>query len=278
MARLVGPALPALHARLRPRDDARSRAGDRDGEPTYALAATSRSETDDAGARDREPGRLLRRGRRLDGLQQRPGRPGARLPDRGGPRADRLPGGRAPPGSTSTTPLKRAVFGWKSRQLVDIFFSDLINDEHPRALLPHADGAHQARRAVPVRGHRSLRRHEGRRAQLDDQRDDHRPRATRTACRSELGDKSDRRTPDPQPTRVGQLRARLGQGHASTPTPARSSLYKFADEPIIDTWADIYPGPVRGAGGDAGPAARAGPVPAAAHARPVRRRLHLLAT
>ena len=26
------------------------------------------------------------------------------------------------------SPLKRAVFGWKSRQLVDIFFSDLIND------------------------------------------------------------------------------------------------------------------------------------------------------
>ena len=40
---------------------------------------------------------------------------------------------------------------------------------------------------------------------------------------------------------MGQLRARLGQGHASTPTPARPAFYKFADEPIIDTWADVYP-------------------------------------
>ena len=60
------------------------------------------------------------------------------------------------------------------------------------------------------------------------------------SVRSELGDKSDRRTPDPQPTRmVNYVRDSVKVTlDAYTGQPA---FYKFADEPIINTWADVYP-------------------------------------
>ena len=83
--------------------------------------------------------------------------------------------------------------------------------------------------------------------------------------------------PDAAADALGQLRSRLGQGDGDAYT-GQIQLYKFADEPIVNTWADIYPDLFKDEGVDAAEAARAGAVPGPAHARPVRRRLHLLRT
>jgi uncharacterized protein len=137
------------------------------------------------------------------------------------------------------SPLKRAVFGWKSRQFVDIFFSDLINEgtrvhyfrtplERIKSVAPflYTDSDPYA-----------VSRGDGISWMLNGM-----TTTTRYpySVRGELGDKSDRRSPTPQPTRwVNYVRDSV-KATVDAYT-GQIELYKFADEPIIDTWAEIYP-------------------------------------
>ena len=131
------------------------------------------------------------------------------------------------------------MFGWKSRQLVDIFFSDLIDDgtrvHYFRT--PMERIKHVAPFLYTDSDPYAVTRGDGISWMLNGM-----TTTTRYpySVRSELGDKSDRRTPDPQPTRwVNYVRDSV-KATVDAYT-GQIDLYKFADEPIINTWADVYP-------------------------------------
>lgn len=137
------------------------------------------------------------------------------------------------------SPLKRAVFGWKSRQFLEIFFSDLVDDqtrvhyfrtplERLEQVAPFLWGdtdpyaiADGDRIRWMVNG-----------------------LTTSTAypysMSAELGDKSDSRTPTPRPTRT----ANYAQDSVKAVVDAYTGqidLYRWKREPVVDTWADVYP-------------------------------------
>jgi uncharacterized membrane protein (UPF0182 family) len=135
--------------------------------------------------------------------------------------------------------LKRAVFGYKSRQFLDIVFSDLIKsgsrvhyyrtplerieriapflylDTDPYAVTT-GDGI-----SWMVNGMTTTDRYP-------------------YSVMGDLGDKSDRRTPTPRPTR----RVNYVKDSVKATVDAYTGqvrLHKFADEPIVNTWAKVYP-------------------------------------
>jgi uncharacterized protein len=137
------------------------------------------------------------------------------------------------------SPLKRLVFGWKSRQLVDILFSDLIDSD---------SRIHYFRQPL------DRIRHIAPFLYLDTD-----PYAVATpggiqwmvngmtttdrypySAMGELGDKSDRRTPLDQPTRMVNYVADSVKGVVDAYT-GKVRLYKWQSEPVVDTWASIYP-------------------------------------
>lgn len=137
------------------------------------------------------------------------------------------------------SPLKRAVFGWKSRQFMEIFFSDLISDEsrvhYFRTPLERLEAV-----APFLWGDTDPY------AVTDGQRvkwminglthtDDY-----PYSMRQELGDKAYVRSPTPRDTRwvnyVQDSVKTVVDGYTG-----EIDLYKWKDEPVVDTWADIYP-------------------------------------
>ena len=150
VARLVGPALPPLHPRLGPRDDAASaeigdgrRADVRlpqhpDPRPTDPeLAAENPAVYYGEGAGSMAYSNVQDVQEHDFPTDERAAR---RSPTRRTCAA----------GVEIDSPLKRAVFGWKSRQLVDIFFSDLINDGTRVHYFRTPMERIEARRAVPA--------------------------------------------------------------------------------------------------------------------------------
>ena len=134
---------------------------------------------------------------------------------------------------------KRLVFGWKSRQFLDIVASDLITDKSRvhfyRTPLERLE--HLAPFLYNDTDPYAVNRGEGVTWMVN---------SMTTTSRypysmwGDLGDKADRRSPTPRPTRrVNYVRdAVKATVDAYT---GQTQLYKFADEPIINTWADIYP-------------------------------------
>jgi uncharacterized membrane protein (UPF0182 family) len=135
--------------------------------------------------------------------------------------------------------LKRLVFGWKSRQFFDIVFSDLIESSTrvhffrtPLERLQHvapflyvdtdpyavaADGSvHWMMNGMT-----------------------HTSRYPYSAI-NPLGDKSDRRTPTPRPV-IDVNYVQDAVKVAVDSYTGQVNLYKIADEPIVNSWAEIYP-------------------------------------
>jgi uncharacterized protein len=136
-------------------------------------------------------------------------------------------------------PLKKAVFGWKSRQFMEIFFSDLIKDdsrvhyfrtplERVEAVAPYlwADTDPYAvtggdRITWMINGMTISDRYPYSQVQ-------------------ELGDKSYVRTPTTRPTRwVNYVQDSVKM--TMDAFTGQIDFYKWKDEPVVDTWADIYP-------------------------------------
>ena len=137
------------------------------------------------------------------------------------------------------SPLKKAVFGWKSRQFMEIFFSDLIKSdsrvhyfrtplERLEAVAPFLWGDTDP--YAVTNGDRVTWMVNG---------------LTHSnsypySMRQELGDKAYVRTPTPRDSRW----VNYVQDSAKVTVDAFTGdieLYKYKDEPVIDTWADIYP-------------------------------------
>jgi uncharacterized protein len=137
------------------------------------------------------------------------------------------------------SPLKRAVFGWKSRQFMEIFFSDLISGESRvhyfrtplerlEAVAPFLWGDTDPYAVTD--GNRITWMVNG---------------LTHTnnypySMRQELGDKAYVRTPTQRPTRW----VNYVQDSAKVTVDGftgQIDFYKWKDEPVVDTWADIYP-------------------------------------
>ena len=136
-------------------------------------------------------------------------------------------------------PLKRAVFGWKSRQFMEIFFSDLIGGESRvhyfrtplerlEAVAPFLWGDTDP--YAVTGGDRVTWMING---------------LTYTneypySMSQELGDKSYIRTPTPRSARWVNYVQDSVKATMDAFT-GQINLYKWKDEPVIDTWADIYP-------------------------------------
>jgi uncharacterized membrane protein (UPF0182 family) len=137
------------------------------------------------------------------------------------------------------SPLKRAVFGWKSRQFLEIFFSDLVSDEtrvhYFRTPLERLE------RVAPF-----LWGDTDPYAVADGDRIRWMVNGLTTSDRypysmpAELGDKSDIRTPTPRPTRMANYTQDSVKATVDAFT-GQIDLYRWRSEPVIDTWADIYP-------------------------------------
>lgn len=137
------------------------------------------------------------------------------------------------------SPLKRAVFGWKSRQFLEIFFSDLVDDDtrvhYFRTPLERLE------RVAPF-----LWGDTDPYAVADGDRIRWMINGLTTSDRypysasAELGDKSDVRTPTPRDTRT----VNYAQDSVKAVVDAYTGdvdLYQWRREPVVDTWADIYP-------------------------------------
>ncbi len=137
------------------------------------------------------------------------------------------------------SPLKQAVFGWKSRQFMEIFFSDLIKDssrvhyfrtplERLESVAPFLYGDTDP--YAVTGGDRITWMVNG---------------LTHTnnypySMRQELGDKAYVRSPTPRPTRWVNYVQDSVKATVDAFT-GQINLYKWKDEPVIDTWADVYP-------------------------------------
>ncbi len=135
--------------------------------------------------------------------------------------------------------LKRLVFGWKSRQFFDIVFSDLITDdtrvhyfrtpleriEHIAPFLYTDTDPY----AVAARG--------GVTWMVNGMT--HTDRYPYSSI-GDLGDKADRRTPTPRPViKVNYVKD--STKIAINAYTGQVEFYKFADEPIVNSWDAIYP-------------------------------------
>ncbi len=135
--------------------------------------------------------------------------------------------------------FKRVVFGWKSRQFVDIVASDLINEDsrvhYYRTPLERVE--HLAPFLYNDTDPYAVNRGDGISWMVNSMTTSNN---YPYSARGELGDKSDRRTPTRRPTRwINYVRDSV-----KTTVDAYTGqikLYKFADEPIVNTWSDIYP-------------------------------------
>ncbi|HEX8083703.1 MAG TPA: UPF0182 family protein [Solirubrobacteraceae bacterium] len=137
------------------------------------------------------------------------------------------------------SPLKRAVFGWKSRQFMEIFFSDLIKGdsrvhyfrtplERLEAVAPFLWGDTDP--YAVTGGDRITWMINGLTVS------DRYP----YSMIQELGDKSYVRTPTPRPTRWVNYVQDSVKATVDAFT-GQIDLYKWKSEPVLDTWADIYP-------------------------------------
>jgi uncharacterized protein len=135
--------------------------------------------------------------------------------------------------------VKRLVVGWKSRQFFDIMFSDLIVDDTrvhyfrtPLERLEHvAPFLHLDTDPYAVAGEENLTWMVNGMTYTD---------KYPYSAMGDLGDKSDRRTPTPREVK----RVNYVQDAVKATVDAYTGevkLYKFADEPIINSWAKIYP-------------------------------------
>jgi uncharacterized protein len=137
------------------------------------------------------------------------------------------------------SPLKRLVFGYKSGTFLDVFFSDLMNDEsrvhYERTPLervakvapflyldsdPFAVAA-DGRITWMVNGLTTSDRY---------------PYSATT----DLGDKADRRSPTARPVEIVNYARDSVKGTVDAYT-GDVTLYQIADEPVVETWAAIYP-------------------------------------
>ncbi len=135
--------------------------------------------------------------------------------------------------------LKRVVFGWKSRQFLEIFFSDLVEEKTrvhyfrtPLERIEHvAPFLYSDTDPYAVTG---------------GDRINWMINALTTTNRypysafGDLGDKSDRRTATPRDPRRVNYAADTVKATVDAFT-GQINLYKWRDEPVIDTWQDIYP-------------------------------------
>ncbi|HEV3002133.1 MAG TPA: UPF0182 family protein [Solirubrobacteraceae bacterium] len=137
------------------------------------------------------------------------------------------------------SPLKRAVFGWKSRQFMEIFFSDLIHGESRvhyfrtplerlEAVAPFLWGDTDP--YAVTAGDRIHWMVNG----LTHSN------AYPYSMRQELGDKAYVRTPTPRDTRWVNYVQDSVKATVDGFT-GQVNLYKWKDEPVVDTWADVYP-------------------------------------
>jgi uncharacterized protein len=136
-------------------------------------------------------------------------------------------------------PLKKAVFGWKSRQFMEIFFSDLIKDdsrvhyfrtplERLEAVAPFLWGDTDP--YAVTAGDRITWMVNGLTYSNN----------YPYSMRQELGDKAYVRTPTQRDARW----VNYVQDTAKVTVDAftgQINFYKWKDEPVVDTWADIYP-------------------------------------
>ena len=135
--------------------------------------------------------------------------------------------------------LKQAVFGWKSRQFLEIFFSDLMNDdsrvhyfrtplERLEKVAPFLWGDTDP--YAVTNGDRVTWMVNG---------------LTHTnnypySMRGQLGDKSYVRTPTPR----NEIWVNYVQDSVKATVDGFTGdikLYQWKDEPVVNTWADIYP-------------------------------------
>ena len=135
--------------------------------------------------------------------------------------------------------MKRLVVGWKSRQFLDILFSDLISDETRVHYFrtPLERMKHVAPFLYTDTDPYAVAADGGIKWMLNGMT--HTNKYPYSAL-GDLGDKSDRRTPTPQDViRVNYVKdAVKATVDAYT---GQVDLYKFADEPIINSWDAIYP-------------------------------------
>lgn len=135
--------------------------------------------------------------------------------------------------------LKRLVFGWKSRQTLDIVFSELITEE--TRVHYYRTPLERVERVAPFlyfdTNAFAYAADDGIHWQVNGlTTSDKYPYSRREA----LGDKSDVRTPQTRPARrVNYVRDSVKvviDGFKGSVT-----YYKWADEPVVNTWASIYP-------------------------------------
>jgi hypothetical protein len=137
------------------------------------------------------------------------------------------------------SPLKRAVFGWKSRQFMEIFFSDLIKGdsrvhyfrtplERLEAVAPFLWGDTDPYAVT-----------DGERIHWMVNGLTHSNNYP-YSMRQELGDKAYVRTPTQRDTRWVNYVQDAVKVNVDGYT-GEINLYKWKDEPVVDTWADIYP-------------------------------------
>jgi uncharacterized membrane protein (UPF0182 family) len=136
--------------------------------------------------------------------------------------------------------LKRIVFGWKSRSFFDIAFSDLINSNtrvhYFRTPLERLE--HLAPFLYVDTDPYAVSTEEGITWMLNGMTTtDRYP----YSIMGELGDKSDRRSPTPRPIKHVNYVADAVKATVDAYT-GQVNLYKFSDEPILETWDAIYPG------------------------------------
>jgi len=137
------------------------------------------------------------------------------------------------------SPLKKAVFGWKSRQFMEIFFSDLIKGdsrvhyfrtplERLEAVAPFLWGDTDP--YAVTRGDRITWMVNGLTYSNN----------YPYSMRQELGDKAYVRTPTQRDARWVNYVQDTVKATVDAFT-GEISLYRWKEEPVVDTWADIYP-------------------------------------
>jgi uncharacterized membrane protein (UPF0182 family) len=139
--------------------------------------------------------------------------------------------------------LKRIVFGWKSRQFFDIVFSDLVTDNtrvhYFRTPLERIE--HIAPFLYTDTDPYAVAADGGVAWMLNGMT--HTDKYPYSAI-GDLGDKSVRRTPTPRPViKANYIKDSVKMTIDSY--TGQVGLYKFADEPIVNSWDAIYPGLLR---------------------------------
>jgi uncharacterized protein len=137
------------------------------------------------------------------------------------------------------TPLKRIVFGYKSRQFLDIFFSNLIKKDS--RVHYYRTPLERVERVAPF-----LYFDTDPYAVVDGKGIQWMVNGMTTSKRypysmiEELGDKSYRRSPTIRPTRWVNY-ARDSVKATVDAYTGHVHMYKIANEPVINTWSSVYP-------------------------------------